>query len=129
MKNLSSKIKPLFEKEKDIVFVYLFGSRARKISTPFSDIDIAVFLKRKKGPYYKLRLLERLYSLLETNNVDLVILNETNLPLQYRILRDGKLVVDKDPLLRHKFFSLTLRKYHDFAIKEEQIFNRRFYGR
>ena len=33
---------------------------------------------------------------------------------------------DKDMFLRHRFESLTLRKYFDFSIKERSIFKRRY---
>ena len=69
-----------------------------------------------------------LVEILETDEIDLVILNTASLPLQARIIRDKKTLVDKDPFLRHRFESLILRQYADFSIKEMQILERRYFG-
>ncbi len=64
--------------------------------------------------------------LLETDEIDLVILNTAPLTLKMKILEGKNVIVDNDPFLRHRYESLTIRKYFDFSIKEMGILERRF---
>lgn len=110
-----------------VLFAYLFGSPARGTAGPLSDIDIAVYLK--DGTDFveeKLNLLDQLIDKLGTDRIDLVVLNTAPLPLQARVLRCNRLLVDRAPFARHAFESLVLRKYFDFSRFEEAILRRRF---
>ena len=74
----------------------------------------------------KIDLLGKLIEILETDEIDLVILNTASLPLVARIIENKVIVVDKAPLFRHDYESLSLREYFDFSIKEMDILNRRY---
>ena len=118
------------ESHPKVVFSYLFGSLAKGIPLPLSDVDIAIFLKRNVNiADTKLDILGGLMDILRTDEIDLVILNTANLPLVINILRNKKIVVDKAPFSRHVFESIMMRKYFDFSIKEAAILKRRYlYG-
>ena len=45
-----------------------------------------------------------------TDEIDLVILNTAHLPLLMNILRNKKVIVDKEPFARQIFESLTMRE-------------------
>jgi hypothetical protein len=110
-----------------VVFSYLFGSLARDKVLPLSDIDIAIYLKEGVDlDQEKMSILQNLIDLLGTEEIDLVLLNTAPLTLKARIVENKKILVDKEPFLRHSFESLVLREYFDFSKKEEQIFKRRF---
>jgi predicted nucleotidyltransferase len=110
-----------------IIFSYLFGSLSKGKPSPLSDVDIAVFLKNEeKLSNRKLEILGRLIDILETDEIDLVVLNTADLPLAMRILTNRKLIVDKDPFTRHLFESLVMRKYFDFSINESAQLKRRY---
>jgi predicted nucleotidyltransferase len=64
------------------LFAYLFGSLARGIPLPLSDVDIAVYI----ADYLlvkedKLDILGKLMDILQTDEIDLVILNTAGLPI------------------------------------------------
>jgi len=131
IKNINlTKVKKFLQQEKRVIFAYLFGSFAQKKVRPFSDIDIALFLKRELTPEQIVAAKKEIYShlvdILGTDYLDLVILNQASLPLAARVLQSKKILVDKNPFLRHQYESLTLRKYFDFAQKEKAIFKRRY---
>jgi predicted nucleotidyltransferase len=110
-----------------VVFSYLFGSLARDKVLPLSDIDIAIYLKEGMDlDQEKMSILQNLIDLLGTEEIDLVLLNTAPLTLKARIVENKKILVDKEPFLRHSFESLVLREYFDFSKKEEAIFKRRF---
>jgi len=92
-----------------------------------SDVDIAVYLKEASDvPEKKMEILGALIDILQTDEIDLVVLNSAPLPLRRRILESKKVVVDHEPSRRHHYESLTMREYFDFSIKEKDILYRRF---
>ena len=115
----------------DILFAYLFGGLARGKPLPLSDVDIAVYLRETVDLFEKkLEILGKLTYLLETDEIDLVMLNEAPLTLRMKVLENKRIIVDNDPFLRHEYESLTMREYFDFSTKEMAILERRFlYGR
>ena len=124
---LLPKANYFLENYSKVVFAYLFGSITKGKVNPLSDIDIALYLK--KGTHFsreKMIILEELIDIFGTEEIDLVILNIAPLTLRARIVENKKILVDKDPFLRHSFESLVLREYFDFSKKEEDIFKRRF---
>jgi predicted nucleotidyltransferase len=115
----------LFMKDSNIIFIYLFGSLARGKRKPLSDVDLGIYVKDIKGLNY-LSLFSKISQILCTDEIDLVILNSAPISLAGRILLERKLLIDKDPFLRHKYESRILREFFDFTIKEKEILNRRY---
>ena len=110
-----------------VLFSYLFGSLARRCPSPLSDVDIAVYLKPGTNfADYKLEILGALMDILQTDEIDLVILNTADIPLAMNIIKARQIVVDNDPFKRHRFESLTMRKYFDFSYKELGQLRRRY---
>jgi len=111
----------------EIEFCYLFGGLTKPVIRPLSDIDIAVHLDRKADMNEaRFNILGRLIDIFETDEIDLVILNNAPLPLSMRILTNNKILVDKKPFARHAYESLTMRQYFDFSFLEKSILKRRF---
>ncbi len=115
----------LFMKDSNIVFAYLFGGLARDQSKPLSDVDLAIYVKNLRELDY-LSLLGKISETLCTDEVDLVVLNSAPVSLAGRSLQMRKVLVDKDPFLRHKYESQTLREFFDFTIKEKEILHGRY---
>jgi len=105
---------------KEIVAFYLFGSYAMGRPTPLSDIDLAVLFDCSvdKNMFFtkKLQLMGDLSTILGTDGIDLVILNEAPPGLGYRVIKDGRLLYskdeDKDQLVAFKVRALD--RYFDF---------------
>ena len=111
----------------DIQFAYLFGSFGRGKPLPLSDIDIAIYLKETEGLREKrLGILGALVDLLQTDEIDLVILNIAPVTLRMKILESKRVVADHEPFARHQYESLTMREYFDFSLTEKAILERRF---
>jgi predicted nucleotidyltransferase len=111
----------------DIQFAYLFGSFGRGKPLSLSDVDIAVYFTHITDIQdRRMEILGALTHLLQTDEVDLVILNRAPLTLRMKVLEHKKIVVDHEPFLRHQYESLTLREYFDFSIRERAILERRF---
>jgi len=115
------------EGREDVEFAYLFGSIGKGKRLPLSDIDIAIYLKDLSQMHEKtMEILGMLMNLLETDEIDLVILNEAPLTLKMKVLQSKTVIIDHSPSLRHRFESLVMREYFDFSVLEKAILERRF---
>ena len=122
-----TKVAAFLSAHPQLEFAYLFGGLARERHTPLSDVDIAIYLAEASDrTQVKLDLLGGLMKILGTDEVDLVVLNDAPLSLRGRIVSSRKVLVDKNPFLRHGFESLTLREFFDFSYKEKEILERRY---
>ena len=111
----------------NVLFAYLFGGLAKGKPQPLSDVDIAIYLKQSVDAVEeKMEILGKLIYILQTDEIDLVLLNTANLPIVMNILKTKKVIVDKEPFTRHRLESLTMRKYFDFSIKERSILRGRY---
>ena len=55
----------------------------------------------------------------------MVLLNSAPLSLSGRVLASRREILDRDPHTRHAYKSATLRKFHDFRIREHRILTER----
>ncbi len=115
----------LFTEDSNIVFAYLFGGLAGNQRKPLSDVDLGIYVKNIRGLDYLL-FFGKISEILCTDEVDLVVLNSAPVSLAGRIIQTRKVLVDKDPFLRHKYESRILREFFDFTIKEKEILHGRY---
>ena len=108
-------------------FAYVFGGAGRGKLRPLSDVDVAVYLDETADPVQaRLDLIGIVTKHLGTDEVDLVVLNQAPTALLGRIVQSRRVIVDKDPFLRHCFESLALRTFLDFRIFEQRLLDARF---
>jgi predicted nucleotidyltransferase len=115
----------LFMEDSNIIFAYLFGGLVRDKRNPLSDVDLGIYVKNIKGLNY-LSLFSKISQILCTDEIDLVVLNSAPISFAGRSLQKRKILIDKDPFLRHKYESRILREFFDFTIKEKEILHRRY---
>jgi predicted nucleotidyltransferase len=124
---LLTKAADYLEAHPKVLFAYLFGGLVKGSLQPLSDVDLAVYLADPRSfSDIKLDILGNLMEILQTDEIDLVVLNTAELPLQMNVLKTKKVIVNKDPFARHKFESLTMRKFFDFSMIESAILHRRY---
>jgi predicted nucleotidyltransferase len=120
-------LEPLFSGDDRVIFAYIFGGLASGEQRPLSDIDIAVYLDSYADKAdAKLEIIGALSEVMKTDEIDLVILNDASTSLVGRILKKKRIIVDKQPFLRHSFESLALREFFDFSRIEKDILFRRY---
>lgn len=120
LRELEKELKSLLRPFAFITACYQFGSTVRGGAGPLSDLDLAILVKEEDGAPSGLELL-MLEGLLAYElgkrlhyEVDLITLNRLRLPLQYAILKGGRLVYEADPAFRRKFTYRVVREYLDF---------------
>jgi predicted nucleotidyltransferase len=103
----------------DLAAIYLFGSRAGARARPRSDVDLAVALREGLDAdtrwRKRLALLADACRRLATDAVDLIVLEDSPIPLGHRVLKRGRLLSDIEPRRRAAVAERVLRQYLDEA--------------
>ena len=123
--NRITHLKRFLQGDPNVIFAYFFGGITKGPPSPLSDVDLAIYVKDLKKIDY-LAFFTDITNILGTNELDLVILNTAPISLSGRILQSRSIAVDKDPFFRHRYESLTLRKFFDFQARERAIIKRRY---
>jgi predicted nucleotidyltransferase len=117
MDAIAEKIAHYFSGNNQISAVYLFGSAAKNLMRPKSDIDIAVLFETKiKSKIKRFDIVLTASMELEDiigRPVDVVDILEAPLVLQHQILKTGKLLVENNRLARINFEVNSRRQYFD----------------
>lgn len=115
---IERRLREIFEARAEaegIAAAWLFGSVARGTNRPDSDVDVGV-LFREDPPLtlasYRFDLEADLERRLRFP-VQLVVLNRAPSDLVFRVLRDGKLLVNHDPSRRVRFEVRAMKEYWD----------------
>jgi len=107
-----------FAAQEEVVFAYLFGSVARGQAGPLSDVDVAVLAQEGLDSRtlfdLRLRLLGDLMQQLGTESVDVVIMNQAPLALNYRVFRDGVQLYCRNRQRRVLYQADIVSRYLDF---------------
>lgn len=100
-----------------IEIAYMFGSQARGDAGPLSDVDVAVLACNDVPPddytALQLRLMTNLMRALQRDDVEVVVLNRAPILLQHRVIRDGRVLLCRDELLRSRYEARVLVRYFD----------------
>lgn len=115
MDPVSALVESVLERHPDFVAAWLFGSAARGTAGPDSDVDVAI-LRGRPGvdPLGDLPLgLTQELMMATGRQVDVVILDDADVDLVHRVLRDGELLLDRDRRVRIEFEVKSRHAYFD----------------
>jgi predicted nucleotidyltransferase len=113
---IEQKLADFFKLREEVLFAYLFGSRAKGTSTPASDIDVAVYVgsfPESAGFGYQAELMDELMQTLGRGDVDLVLLNTAKPLLRYHVVRHGRVIFCCSHRERTAFHEKAVRDYQD----------------
>ena len=89
--------------------IILFGSYANRKQTPLSDVDVCVITK--KGLSWDKKAFIGSYS---SKEIDVSLFWDLPLYIQYRVIKEGKLLFRRDKLELHRVKVNTILRYLDF---------------
>src|SRR5213593_2128298 len=103
---------------------YLAGSTAgRKIAGTYNDLDIALLLlnavKANEFFDYQVYFVSELSKALETNELDIVILNQASLLQRWQVIRTWGLLYQRDQKRRVEYEARAAREYVEFKKYDE----------
>lgn len=115
---------------------YLAGSLSSRASFgQLNDIDVAILLmdqiKSDQFLDYQLFFLSELANRLESDSIDVVILNQASLLLKLQVIKYGQILFSRDEKRRISFEAKAVMDYLDFKKFDEiqhQALSRRIYG-
>ena len=109
--------------ESSVVAAYVFGSVARGTAGPLSDLDIGLLIAGgSRGDEVCDRVWTRVCRRLRIPHVDVVSLADAPMPLRYRVVRDGSLVVCGDAAALERFVADPVIQYLDFKPLRDRAF-------
>ena len=115
---VDSVIVAVLDDHPEVIATYLFGSRGRGDASPRSDVDLAILFAGDgpDDPFAGMGL--RVSAEIERRlkcPVDVVVLDRAPPALVHRVLRDGRLLVDREPERRVRFEVDARNRYFDLA--------------
>lgn len=122
----TERIVRCLESRAEILFAYLFGSRADGRPRPDSDWDLAIYLSPELDPRQWLRSrLEIMAELEELGRIDVAVLNDAPPLLAHRAIQGRRLLVrDRQALVRFVVRTLALaeddRYWSEIHLKARQ---------
>lgn len=112
MDDIAAQVRRALEARDDVVFAYLFGSRARGVDHPRADVDVAVHLRGPRADWPQLDLTNLLATALRREDVDVVVLNDAPAALAFDALK-GTLLFSRDEGERIEAEARIMSRYHD----------------
>ncbi|MCK4554081.1 nucleotidyltransferase domain-containing protein [Candidatus Parcubacteria bacterium] len=103
---------------------YVFGSQATGKTTKLSDYDFAVLLSDKVPEKlygdYQIKIISELLRLVKSDHIDLIILNNKKTPLllKYNVIKEGKILFEKNKSKRVNIEVNILRRWLDWQYFE-----------
>ena len=130
-----SRLNQLFT-QSPVNAAYLAGSLSSRTSFGhLTDVDIAILLmdqiKSDQFLDYQLYFFSELAKRLESDSIDVVILNQASLLLKLQVIKYGQILFSRDEKQRVLFETKAVMDYLDFKKFDEiqnQALNRRLYG-
>lgn len=112
------KLESFFLSRKEILAVYLFGSRAGGRENLMSDLDLGILFSEEKKNLidynYLAELQVKLVKILNFDDIDTVILNNKEPLFLYNVLTEGLLIYHVDNKEFTGFLYDSYRAYLDF---------------
>ena len=105
-----------------MVFAYLFGSASPGGLGPTSDIDMALYVAPGADAHgVRLAVARAAARQLGTDAIDVVLLAGAPISLVGRVLGTRRVLLDRDPFIRHRYESVHARMFQDFRIREHRL--------
>jgi predicted nucleotidyltransferase len=120
VKNFHS-VKYVLEKNKRVVFAYIYGSSLKEIR--FGDIDIGVFCLPECGEHnlsVEIKIALSKETDIPPDRFDVRIINRADNLLYLKEVLEGELLIDKNPEIRGNFIERFSMRYREaeFILKE-----------
>lgn len=116
LESVQAKLSEYFNSLNEVTLAYLFGSVARGNDNRLSDVDIGVLLDESlsKQDIFRLELhiIDDVAGLLGSSRIDLSIMNQASLLLNFNIIKDGY-VLKSDEVRRVSFEKRVMSRYLD----------------
>ncbi|OGQ49889.1 MAG: hypothetical protein A3I09_03315 [Deltaproteobacteria bacterium RIFCSPLOWO2_02_FULL_47_10] len=113
----TKQLKAYLVNQRYVQVAYLFGSAAKGMMGPLSDVDVAVIFNSDPIHWHeqKMKLMEGLTWIFGVPKVDVVVLNSADPVLSHRVLLEGQPIFIRDDVIRVRTEKKILDSYLDTA--------------
>lgn len=132
IKNINTKLCACIttlKKDRDIVCFFAFGSLVHGRLKPLSDLDLAILLSYRLNRSERFKkhidMIGTLSEIFQTEEIDIILMNDAPLRFSYNILKKGKLLFCKDEKQLINFRHRVIMQYLDFKFFRDN-FDRQF---
>lgn len=119
-----NKLVEFLSEQGHVRLAYLFGSVVRGEEGKLSDVDVAVLLDdsldKKERFNLQLELISDITEILKTDKVDLIVINDAPLSLNYEIIKANCPVFVRDEVEKIDFEHEVLSRYLDRRYYEKK---------
>ena len=119
------KLAEEFEKKDEILFAYLYGSRAKGNERKGSDIDVGIYVNEKvlEDPWYQIKLQSELQEKLKMDIVlDIRILNNSSVKFCFEVIYKNPRIFVRDEMTMMEFETKTLLIWYDIRHTWEKFY-------
>lgn len=114
-RSIENRIRSVLAGCPGLKLVYLFGSQVDGQPGPGSDYDFGVLIRQGlEVSDLRAQLAHELGEALETDRIDVVILNEAPVELAYAVISQGTVVHQQDEATRVEFEAGVMGRYGDY---------------
>ncbi len=105
------------EQQDDVLAAMIYGSYGTAYQTPLSDVDLALLFHQDRRPSVEriLALEAGIASVCQEDDINVLILNDVDVMLQFRVLDTGRLIYERDPSALCEFREYVFKVYGDFS--------------
>lgn len=124
--NISEQLPDLIKylhSETRIMAAFIFGSYDTRFQTPLSDLDLALLTRKPTSIQEELDIHSVIGAILQEEDVNIIFLQKTDLPMQYKILSTGRLIYSSDRIFLADFTERVIKLFCDFQIDLEEFYN------
>jgi predicted nucleotidyltransferase len=115
VQELKDKLSTILASLEGVHLLYLFGSRVEGSLGPMSDYDLGMLVDRAAdGRHLQAQLAHELACALQTDRVDVVLLNRAPIELAYAIVAQGKVLYERNVATRVEYEAQVLGRYGDY---------------
>lgn len=113
--DLHSVARKMGEGHPEVLLVYLFGSQVSGHTGPLSDYDLGVYLRREADVVRLRSELHHLaFTLLDGEQVDLVVLNGVPVELAFHVIATGRRLFERSTADRVEYEAYVMSRYGDY---------------
>lgn len=119
--NVSEKLPALIDLvsgDTDVVALFVFGSLATGELTPLSDLDLGILLDKKLSGQERfdkhIDLIGKFTGLMNTDEIDIIILNNAPMRFVNKVLTTGKLLFERDRQALVDLYERNTKVFLDF---------------
>jgi predicted nucleotidyltransferase len=114
---ICERLRTLFASVETVRVGYLFGSQVNEDTGPLSDVDVGVLVDPScldDPTSCRAGLAHQIGVALETDAIDLLLLNRAPIELAYRVVAQGTRVYEESRVARVEYEAYVLGRYGDY---------------